>query len=77
MPGEGVVIWGREHDSTTEGDKAIIAAAPTMLEMLRELEWAGNAAGACPLCERYGEHGKEYDGTPCRLNSLLAPFRNP
>lgn len=56
---------------------ALIADAPAMLGLLRELEWSDD--GLCPLCgalvsanvgPMYERHG-DAEGAPCRLGALL------
>lgn len=85
--GRGIIIWGRDGDEFQDGDKALIAAAPTMAQMLRELEWCGTYApghgldivdNVCPMC---GASEPGYSSTEganksahlpdCRLAALL------
>jgi hypothetical protein len=71
----GVIIWGRDFDSCEYGDKALIAAAPDMAAMLRELEWQFNdraGVGVCPSCRCTEDVGYGGGHAPdCRLASLL------
>jgi hypothetical protein len=56
-----------------DNDAPLIAAAPEMLAMLRELEWAASADGGwscCPVC--FGLKGRETHDADCRLAALLA-----
>lgn len=69
--GEGVIIWGRDFDSCTDGDKALIAAAPEMAQMLRELEaWMGERECAvCGAIKPGKSHNSHEDS--CRIAALL------
>lgn len=68
--------WGPEDDDAT-----LIASAPEMLGLLRELEWsAGDDQSECPICHNGMNegHGSENFGSlsgrppvPCRLAKLL------
>lgn len=67
-----------------KADRDLLASAPELLAMLRELEWAGTdpdgVIGACPTCGRskpmlgfpskYAPHDDD-----CRLAALLARFK--
>ncbi len=50
----------------TPADAALIADAPAMLDLLRELEWSWD--GACPRCVNFKDDGH---GDECRLGALL------
>src|SRR5688572_8705093 len=67
----GVIIWGRDFDSCEYGDKALIAAAPDMAAMLRELEWSAvdhrDMEPRCPMCDRL----RPTHAQDCRLEALL------
>ena len=53
-----------------EDDATLIASAPELLSMLRELEWAaGDDGGACPSCQIRCHHDSD-----CRLAALLGRF---
>jgi hypothetical protein len=75
----GADILGCSNDAEyiyahSDADAALIADAPAMLELLRDLEDAGLDRGpACPQClSPEGEkHGEEELGRPCRLGALL------
>ena len=73
----------------SEANAALIAAAPSILEMLRELEWAGgytddcdSLIGCCPSCggTAPGDPGNSEAGKHapnCRLAALLASVEPP
>ncbi len=55
-------------------NRALIIVAPSLLEMLRELEL--DDGGKCPICYRNCSGLEEYVHAPdCRLAALLAPFK--
>ena len=61
-----------------ETDARLIAQAPAMYELLKELEWFEEDGGIvwCPVCKRYkpGETGGLYNEghlTDCRLAAVL------
>ena len=66
-------------EAATRLDAALIASAPEMLALLRELEWAGNeSVGTCPVCgcqSRDGHGNDQFVPTmmreACRLGALL------
>jgi hypothetical protein len=69
------------HEEISEADAALIAAAPELLAMLRELEWGGESehwqgVSACLFC-RGDEPGERHPGgeaghkPDCRLSALL------
>lgn len=72
--------WGLDGDSAEATPADLAAAAPRMLAMLRELEYASGDDYPycyCAFCAaKPGEpHGEEvYGNGPCRLGTLLAEF---
>ena len=49
-------------------DAKLVAAAPDMLAMLEELEWADMNNDLCPVCDRYPNEGHYPD---CKLGNLI------
>ena len=61
-------------DDIEPGDAALIAAAPTMLAMLEELEL--DDGGKCPICYRNCSGMDKYvHASDCRLGTLLTELR--
>lgn len=76
---------GMRGDPTHEANRALIAKAPELAAMLRELEWSGcdfddrnRAYQACPVCKARTNAHNAVTGKPpephtpdCRLAALL------
>ena len=61
-----------EPTATSEANEALIAAAPEMEALLRDIEWAAVFSGqpnCCPSCARTKEEGHISE---CSLGGLLA-----
>lgn len=78
VAGDGVVAYVEAHDDTDRANATLIAKAPEMASLLRELEWADTGERGfsdsdlpdtrCPVCHAYGYRGHSPD---CRLATLL------
>jgi hypothetical protein len=71
--------------SLSEADARLIAAAPTMLTLLEELEWSGRywpghgqdeQTDLCPMEECGAKKGESHE-PDCRLGRLLSELRKP
>jgi hypothetical protein len=66
---------GGDATPTDLANLTLIAKAPEMAAMLRELEWSGlddfDEAGVCPVCGNGKYNGHDMSTPPCRLASLL------
>jgi hypothetical protein len=65
-----LIIWGRDNDEYIEGDKALIARAPEMAAMLKELserKWSDYCCGV--HCDDGTEHDDQCVYT--RLAALI------
>lgn len=65
------------NSPTAEADARLIAAAPEMLALLRELEWAGGDASGSSCCPACGaapavSQASDAHAPGCRLHALLA-----
>lgn len=49
---------------TPEKLRRLIAKAPEMASMLRELEWMGGPSSECPMCEASPPRTREVDSKP-------------
>lgn len=70
--GDGVVAYVEAHDDTDRANATLIAKAPEMAAMLKELEWVGTYDAykpSCPVCGQ-GQEGKVHE-SDCRLSLLL------
>lgn len=67
---DGVQVIDNHYDPT-EADQIIIAKAPEMAALLRELEWAdhGEPYTSCSVCGAAKEDGQH--APDCRLSVLL------
>lgn len=71
---DGMAVLDEFEGVDEEADRTLIAAAPELLAMLRELEciWRDSDDGGgpeCPACETPRSHTSD-----CRLAALLARF---
>ncbi len=73
----GPILVNLGASKEVEADARLISEAPAMLELLREMEWAGE--DDCPVCGNW--RGSRAKGGPhdkdCKLAALLKRIEGP